>query len=279
MNRLARVLLLSSFLLVSCSSLEFATSWADTYLDHQIDNYFDLDRGQDVFTSQALKDNIQKIRKDIYPLFAEELRRNADDLEKAAAVSADRIEDAQKRLQALVMKTLALVEPSAQEFVDRLRAEQLKNFEKEFTKKNDKIKKEADDKSIALSEQSDRMEGQLKYWMGSLTYEQRKLVKKFCEENPYPQKERLVNRQKVAAEFVGSFPDVEKRHRFIHILFTDYKSLHEKTYAEAMDKYQKSVRGFLVGFIGGLSADDKKNLIANFRKRADELKKISEKKP
>lgn len=267
------------FALAGCSNLEFATNWADTYLDHQIDNYFDLDRGQDVFVSQALKDNIQKIRKDFYPQFADELRRNADELEKTPTLTVAQLEEAQKRLQALVMKTLAVVEPSAQDFVDRLRPEQLKNFEKEFTKKNKKIQNEVDDKDTAVSEQSDRMEGQLKYWLGSLTYEQRKQLKKFCEENPYPQKERLENRKKIATEFTTSFPDVEKRHRFIHTLLTDYKSLYDKNYATAMDKYQKSVRTFLESFFNGLKADDKKTLISNFRKRADELKKISDKKP
>lgn len=272
-------LLLISLLCPACSNLEFATNWADTYLDHQIDNYFDLDRTQDIFLSAALKDNIQKIRKEIYPLFAEELRRNAKDLENTPVVTTEHIQEGHKRIQALMMRTLALAEPSTQEFIDRLHPEQLKNFEKEFAKKNEKIKQQVDDKEEALDKQTDQMETQLKYWLGSLRSEQRKQLRSFCQENPYPQKERLSNRQKIGREFVEAYPTPEKRHAFIHKLLTDYKTLHEKPYLAAMEQYQKKLFPFLAKFINELKPEEKKNLITNFNKRAEELKKISEKKP
>ena len=272
-------ILLLLVVLPACSNLEFATNWADTYIDHQIDNYFDLDHSQDTFVSAALKENIQKIRKQIYPLVSEELRQDAADLQKNPTVTVEMIDAGQKRLQVLLNKILAMAEPSAMEFVDRLHPEQLKNFEKEFAKKNDKIKKEVDDKDTAIDEQTDKMETNLKYWLGNLSRDQRKQLREFCKETPYPQKERLSNRQKIGKDFVAAYPDVEKRHAFIHTLMTDYKSLHEKAYLQALEQYQKKLYPFLAKFLNDLKPDEKKTLIENFNKRADELKKISEKKP
>lgn len=263
--------------LTACSSMEFAADWADTYLENEIDNYFELNKDQSRFVDKALKEQIASVRKERLPKLADELNATAEQIKKTDKLETSQVDEIFLRIQGQIDQTLASVEPVAQNFMAQIRPEQIKNFEKEFKKQNEKIKNKNSSEKKKLENHIEQIEKQIRFWSGSISKNQSKDIKEFCSNNPYPIEERLLNREKISREFLDAYPDEKTRKAFIKKLLTDYKSLYLPAYAEKTAAYRKNFNNFIAIYINKMTPDEKNKLVDNIKKRAQEFQKIAAK--
>lgn len=262
----------------ACSRIELATSWADTYITHLIDHYFDINSLQSQLLKKLLKEDIKNIRKLVFPQLSLEFQEIERDVESLITINVDKLISYKTELRKIAGSGLGVFEASAQEFVNQLNPSQIEKFKKEFDKKTNELESEAKNPQKARENRYDKIKKQLEGWIGSLYSEQKKDVQKFCNENVFPIKEQVLNRNRLSKEFVDSFPDKEKRKEFIHRLFYNYESMREPDYAIAIEKDQRKYFELIAVILNRLNNEQKKHFIETLKDRADQLRKASESK-
>ncbi|HEY8270055.1 MAG TPA: hypothetical protein VIG33_04155, partial [Pseudobdellovibrionaceae bacterium] len=128
-------LFLCIFGTLSCSRLDIAVNWADTYIVSQVDDYFDLTSQQNKELKESLKKDILKIRQEQFLDWARELRRfnkyileknlNEETFHKYFAKALDTT----RKLQSYFANT-------AVKFISTTSPAQLEHFEMTVRKKN-----------------------------------------------------------------------------------------------------------------------------------------------
>ncbi|MBC7537410.1 MAG: hypothetical protein H7281_01210 [Bacteriovorax sp.] len=276
MKNLRLVSILSLLLLFfACSRIDLAANWADTYISHQIDHYFDMNSLQSKLLKKSLKEDIKEVRKIIFPKLALDLERIDGDVEGATNFNVQKLESYKVNLRKTFDEGLIIFEPSAQEFVNQLNASQLESFKKEFDKKTKDIESEASEPVTAKDKRFNKIREQLEGWLGILYPEQRKDIQIFCNANPFPFREQVLNRNKLSREFLEAFPNTEKRKKFIHQLFYNYESMREPSYAKVIDEDQQKYFELISVILNKMSNEQKKRLSKTLKDRVEQLNKSS----
>lgn len=261
-----------------CSRIDLAANWADTYISNQIDHYFDINSLQSQLLKKSLKEDIKKVRNLIFPKLAVELQGIQTDVEGITSFNIQKITSYKVELRKIFDDGLIIFEPSAEEFVNQLNPSQIESFKKEFDKKTSDLESEANEPVEAKNKRYDKIRRQLEGWMGTLYPEQRKEIQHFCNANPFPIREQILNRNKLSKEFIAAFPDKEKRKQFIHQLFYNYESMREPTYAKAIEEDQQKYFELISAILNRMSSEQKKHLAETLKDRVEQLKKASENK-
>lgn len=265
------------FFIFACTRIELATNWADTYITRQIDHYFDINSIQSHFIKNSLKVDIQNIRTKIYPRIADEfskIQKEVDDNEK---FNLEMINAHEVELRNIFYSALGIFENSAVSFSAQLTPDQLAAFNKEFQKQTTELRKDVKDETEAKDKRFDKVKKQLEGWIGSLSRDQKKDLKAFCEQNVFPLKEQILNREKLAAGFNENFSDLEKRKKYVSDLFLNYESLRESNYARVVIEDQNKLFTFIAQFLNRLTPDQRKNLHDNLLDRIEQLRNSAKK--
>ncbi|MDD4974357.1 MAG: DUF6279 family lipoprotein [Bacteriovorax sp.] len=276
MENLKTVYILSIFLLFfACSRIDLAANWADTYITHQIDRYFDMNSLQSQLLKKSLKEDIKQVRKIVFPQLAVELKIIDDDVAGLTNLNKQKIMSLKVELRKIFNEGIIIFEPSAQEFVNQLNPSQLESFKKEFDKKTKDLESEAGEPLVAKDKRYDKIITQFEGWLGSLYSEQKKDIQNFCNENPFPMREQVLNRNKLSKEFMDSFSDKEKRKKFIHELFYNYDSIRDPSYAKAIDEDQQKYFELISVTLNKMNSVQKKHLSETLKDRAEQLRKAT----
>lgn len=243
-----------------------------------MDHYFDMNSLQSQLLKKSLKEDIKKVRKLIFPKLAVELQRIQKEVEGLTHFEGKRTISYKGELKKIFEEGLSLFELSAQGFLDHLNPSQIESFKKEFDEKTKDLELEASAPLEAKEKRYDKIKEQLEGWIGTLSPEQKRDIQKFCDVNPFPMREQILNRNKLANEFINSFPDKDNRKKFIHQLFNHYESMRESSYAKAIEEDQQKYFEFIAVILNKMSIEQKKYLSGIFKDRVDQLKKASENK-
>lgn len=269
MRKLYYVLII--FFFTACSRNELATIWADSYITNQIDRYFDINSLQSQFIKKSLKDDIEKIRIKIFPRIAQEMQKILNEVKGKTVFTEQIINDHEEVFKNIFYDGLKIFENSAVEFSAKLTHEQLESFENEFQSKTEILRKEARDRLEAREKRFTKIREQLENWIGLLTDKQRKDLKEFCDENLFPMEEQILNREKLSREFVKSFPDKNKRKKFVSKLFLSYELLRDPTYTKAVLNDQKKLYAFIAKVLNETTEGQKRRLGEVLQDRIDKL--------
>ncbi len=260
------------FVLSSCSRIEFATNWADTFVASLADHYFDTSSFQSRFIKRSLQDDIKKIRVQIYPRIAIALDKVLTEFESNKEFNLEMINTHEQELHSIFNDSLKILEPSTVEFVSLLSPKQLEYYKKEFKDKTDDLKDDIKTKELVHERQFEKMKKQFENWIGSLTSDQKKDINDFCNNTPFPFKEQINNREKVSNLFVENFSNVEKRKRIISDLMLNYESFRDPDYSKIILEYQKNYFEFIVKIINKLTIEQKKRITIILTDRIFQLK-------
>lgn len=279
MKKLYFVFNLSLLLLpVSCSRIELAANWADTYIVNHIDKYFEVSSMQSQFIKKAVKDDVDAIRKKIFPNVADELERFQKKIESNTPIAYQDIDQSQLELKKIFYDTVAIFEPNAQVFVKKLTSQQLDIFKSAFDKKTKEMESDLENPAEAKKKRFNRIKDQFQSWVGTLNNEQLFIIQQFTADNLPPLKEQLKNRDRLSKEFLDSFKNDESRNKFVTQLFTNYESMRDPEYAKASNVYQKKVFELIVVMLNQLTPEQKKHLIDTLKDRAEQVRETAQNK-
>lgn len=275
MKKISFLSLFSILSIFACSKIELATTWADTYIVNQVDDYFDINSLQSQFIKKALKEDILVIRQKIFPRVGTEFQNILNIVNSNTPITVEVVVASQAALKKIFNDSLQVFEAGAEELGRRLEAKQIINFKKEFDKKTHEIQKYVDDPLEGKKNRYNKIEKQFTTWIGKLTPDQEIAVQKFVKENPFPFKEQIQNREKISKEFIDTFPELEKRNSFIHKLFYDYDSLRDANFAKLISEEQAKLFELISVVASQMTPDQKKYLNEILTDRIEQLDKAS----
>lgn len=254
----------------SCSRLDLVVYFADNYVVGKVDDYFDLTSEQKKWLKTALKTDIEKVKKIIFPQLAQEFLRVADVLKSDRVLESEDVYLSYQRVRNLFYQGARIFAPHAVNFTESLSKEQIDFFQKELREKFVKMHQEA-----TIKNQYKRMKKNFDSWIGSLSSGQKNQIENFVKTEPPIIHEKIYNRQLMAHNFVKSFPNKEERGRYVYNLFTQYDSMRMPHYGAVADAYDKKVVAFVTNFINEIRPDQREDLVANLRDKANQLIKLS----
>ncbi|MGZ3788991.1 MAG: DUF6279 family lipoprotein [Bacteriovorax sp.] len=255
----------------SCSRIDLAANWADNYITHQLDHYFDLDSLQSKFVRKALKEDVDKIKKNIFPRVAQEMQKVEEEVLSLSSWSAERVTFHEVNFKKIFYDGLMFFEPTAVELSQKLRNEQLQSFKKEFDSKTKDLEKEAGDIISSREKRFEKSRKMIESWIGNLTPEQRKELQNFCQLNPLPLKEQVDNREKLSRQFIESFSDLSKRKKFVSDLFVNYERMRDTNYAKAIEEDQQIYFGVIASILNKMTSEQRKHLSEILKDRIEQL--------
>lgn len=181
--------MLLSIMISSCSRVDIAINWADTYLYYELKSQFDFSGVQNENTEKAADEFIASIKKEWLPIVAQQLRGIADRVE---SIPNDELKSYLRKESdgfGVHLKTLLM-----------LAANQVPNLEKTITSKNwtyFKSKFEKKNSEILKDTVKNRMEENIELFMGPLSDSQSKLIQKWITDNPPNNLLRVENRRHI----------------------------------------------------------------------------------
>lgn len=265
-----------SWTLTSCSRLDVALSWADTYIAAKVDDYFNLSSRQNKELKQALRTNIRQIRKSKFPEWAQTLRQIAREIHDHPLNEA--VVDKYFRQILLVTDSLqpAFTE-TAVHFIGEARPEQLEHFERTVHQKNIEDEKKIQNSQKARDENRKKYLRGIELWIDSLSKEQDQLLNRHLNENPFPARALIKNRNQVLEKFSASKKSPEALKDFVRSYYTDKNQYADPEYREALRNYQTNLEKFTYQLLKSLNEKQKKSLCDNLMEKATLLEKLAAK--
>ena len=259
----------------ACSRSELAMNWADGFITNYIDQYFDMNSLQLQLLEKSLDEDLLKVRKIVFPQLADKLQKINLDIEGRILFNESLVSSYATDFKGIFKSGLIIFEPSAENFVNQLSASQVQSFKNKFDKKTKELEKVAGNILGARKKRYDNLKTQLESWIGTLDSDQKADIEKYADANPFPLEEQILNRNKLAAEFVKVFPDKNKRTKFIHELFYNYESLRAPQYAKLMDEGRHKDFEIIAVILNKMTSYQKKTLARKLFDRAEQVKKMA----
>jgi hypothetical protein len=264
------------YLLFSCSRIDLAANWADTYISSQLDKYFDINNIQSQFIKKNLKEDIKSIKRILFPRAADELEKVFKETDEVRTYNRDLILAHEKVMKSIFYDALKIFEHSATGFASQLSPEQLNAFKKEFKDKTGDIQKMLNNPVESREKRYEKIRKFIEGWIGNLTNSQKTELRNFCQLNIFPYREQIMNREKLSKGFYDVFDDQEKRKQYVSDLFLNYESLRDPVYATAVNEDQDKLINTIVKIVNEMTEDQRNNLRSTLKDRIQQLRDSAE---
>lgn len=264
------LLLVFCFFFNSCSRLDLAVQFANTYVTNKADDYFDLTREQIKWLRENFEKDFLRVQRTIFPQIASEMVRASDIINTNRPVDTTTVMITYERVKNLFYDGLRMFSGSSVLFADKLRPNQVTYFQKEFDKKMNDLREDENSK-----ESYKKMKKHFNSWLGSLTAMQKNEMEDFSKVNPPVTIEKIYNRQQLAHEFTSSFPDKENRKRFIIKLTTQFDQVYEGKFSKSAKDRNNGIIALVTSILNKMTDDQRQTLVQTLRDRANQLIKIS----
>ncbi len=261
---------------VSCSRLDFAMKWADTFVMSSVTDYFELTSEQDDKARSEFNLALKEVQKVDFPIFATQLTGFADLVEKKEMTDA-KADNFFDEIHKTLMQSMARFEPMAQNMINDQIKTDFKMFDKEFLRKHDKDLKAAKDQVEQIKKARKNVERFVDETVEILRPEQLKEIEDSIKNDPFPAVLQMESRKAMFEKFKLVRQDPAQRKEFVHKYFVDWDSLQTADYKKSRNESLQKFRVWIKKVLGSLDDKQRANLVKSFRGRADELKKISEK--
>lgn len=262
--------------IVSCTRLDIAVSWADTYIVSQVDDYFDITSTQSKDLKASLKKDIAKVRTEQFMIWAAELRRFEKDL------SEDRLDE--QTFHDYFVKTLETskkIQPyfsdTAVKFISSASPAQLEHFERTLRKKNIENEKKIQDGKKARYETRKKYLRWVDMWVDSLTKDQEQLLNQHLTDVPFPALAQIKNRNYTLEKFHEARKSPEGLKNFVRNYYNNKYQYADPEYRQALQNYQTELEKFMFSLIKSMNDKQKKHLSENLTEKASSLERLAAK--
>lgn len=262
--------------IVSCSRLDIAVSWADTYIVSQVDDYFDITSTQSKALKESLKNDITKVRHEQFVLWATELRRFEKEV-REETLTAESFHDYFEKTLQTSKKIQPYFADSAVKFISTATPAQLEHFERTLRKKNVEDEKKIQNGQKARNEARKKYLRWVEMWIESLTKDQYQLLDQHLNDNPFPALEQIKNKNYVLEKFHEARKSPESLKNFVRNYYNNKYQYADPEYQKALTKYQAELEKFILSLIKSLNEKQKKLLSESLISKASSLEKLAAK--
>lgn len=261
---------------VSCSKLDVAVSWADTYIVSQVDDYFDIKSTQRKDLKESLKKDIDKIRKEQFPVWAAELRRFEKDVREDTLNEAsfhdyfEKTLDTSKKIQPYFADT-------AVKFISTTTPAQLEHFERTLRKNNVEDEKKIQNGKKTRNETRKKYLRWVEMWIDSLSKDQDQLLNQHLDENPFPALALVKNKNYVLEKLHEARKSPESLKNFVRNYYHNKYQYADPDYQKALVSYQAGLEKFIYSLIKSMNEKQKKLLSESLTEKASSLERLAAK--
>jgi hypothetical protein len=176
-------------------------------------------------------------------------------------------------MQRLQKESVAVLKPHLQAIVSQIEEDNWQNFEKNFSKKNEELRKR--NSKVRGDKWVDRIED----WTGDLSRDQQKKVVAWAEATPWPVELQIKNRDQLLAEFKkrlfkdGKF-STEVRTVIVDDWIENYEAWAHPEYRPTSNAYYEKMNQMFAELFVSLSVEQKASLQKTITKHATELRSL-----
>lgn len=261
----------------SCSRLDLALRWADTFVMYQVTDYFELTSEQKREARDEFNRALDEVRSEDFSKLATRLREIADLAEKDA-FNAENIEVQLKGLESAFLEAGRRFEPMAQKLIRDQVPKNFTQFDAEVMKKYEKDLRRAENPAQARAKLKDRVEEIVDDTIEHLTDAQKSYLKDWLQQTTPPQKQQVENRKIVLEKFRAVRGDEATRTAFVRDFFYNWDRLQGEEYLKAREDYHQKIRELVVRLATTLNEKQRESLAENLRSRASELDRLAKPK-
>ncbi|WP_413290688.1 DUF6279 family lipoprotein [Bdellovibrio sp. HCB337] len=262
--------------IISCTRLDIAVNWADTYIASQVDDYFDLSSQQNKELKSDLKQDLRKIRSQQFPIWAKTLRQLEKEV-RAGTLTEAGFAKYYRDAIAASQHLLPMFTDTAVEFISSASAEQLEHFERAIRKKNVENEQKIQNSEQARNDSRKKYLRWIEMWIESLTKDQDQLLNQHLNNNPFPARAQIKNRTHVLEKFTEARKSPESLQNFVRNYYTDKNQYSDPNYKQALTAYQADLEKFGYQLLNSLSEKQKSLLCENLTEKAALLEKLAHK--
>lgn len=249
--------------------------WADSFAMSYISDYFDFTGAEEKEIKQDFNIVLKQIQKEDFPVLATQFDQLADQIEKDH-LNAETVESFLSQFEAALKKSTQRFEPVAQKVFNFQAKSGWETFDKEFRRKQKKDTKKASNVKDLAKDSRKKISRWVSETVEALTTEQEREFTDMALKYPAPLKLQIASREALFEKFKTVRGDAEAREKLIDDFFSDWESTQTPEYLKARLEYRAKYRAWLVNLSGKLSTRQKQDFVKNLRKRAAELKSLSE---
>lgn len=266
------LLFIVSLTSISCSKLEWAVDWADTFIVREADKYFDLTSEQKKGLKKSVRQGIEKTKCETFPLISQFLNEASEKFRKDEFSQND-VDFIYDKAFTFVPIVRAHFISASVELLKTVNDKQLKNFQDYFSEKTTEIQDRVNDLKDWQKFDEKRLKKSLERWVESLDSNQTKKIREFSQQNAFPAKEQIKNRTVMLTKFINyqKARDFENIEAFLRKLEIE----RDPEYAKALEAYGQNLKKFIFYFYKELESPQKKFVVKQFSTYASQLEKMS----
>lgn len=261
-----------AMLFQSCSKLNVAVYWADTFAISELDDYFQISSAQKAETQKIIQMHLQEIRKNDFPKIADLFEEAANSVEKSN-LERKEILSLRTRLVDLMISMSRRFEPTFQQLMKWEKENNFQRFDQALKQKQEERWQKISNEEKRLKEARRRVERLISRSVGYLTETQENRLMEVLRTNPLQLE--WENRNIVFQKFVEARPT--KMEAFVKSFFQDWESLQSPEYLKARDQYRKNWDDYLVFLMSNLEPKQRENVVSNLRQIGSELRSLKPK--
>lgn len=253
------------FFLGSCSRVDLALNWADTFLYYELKGQFDFKGLQKDVTEKVADQFVADMKKDWIPQLADRLKILGDKIEIAKEDAFKKIfQDEALFLETHFKKIFVIGSAQVPAIAKTLTKENWTHFQRKFEEKN---------KEIISKEEKSKMLENLESFTGPLNKDQRQMVTQWLIENPNDNKLRVDNRKHVMNQLNQKIDpwSSTKWSEIVVAWATSPDDFQLAAYKEAVKKRTASMLGLFEKIVKSMTAKQKAEVKKNLHRWAERL--------
>jgi hypothetical protein len=250
-------LIVFSISFCSCSRVDLALRWADTFLYYELKSVFDFGGKQKPIVESVSDSLVAEIKKDWLPIVSARFNTLSEKVdvkskEEIKNILDSEVEFVQERLKKMYLIAAGQISALAKTVSE----ENWTYFKEEFEEKNE---------GILSEEPENKIQDILENFLGRLSKEQKELIKNWIKQNPSDLKLRVENRRHIITQINSKVApwSADKWSEAILVWLKDPQAMNLPAYETYLKKRTESVVALLVDVLYIMSDEQRKDLKEN----------------
>ena len=273
------ILMMLIAFLTACSSTRFVYTFLDKFIEDEITFFLDLDEEDNNIMKKQVSEMVDWHRSTMLPSYATYLSDIADKLE-AKQYEVTYITKILDNGRSLIEETVTGLTPYASKFLVKYQTVKAIEFmeKKMLIRRQERLDEQSKPKNILLNNRQEKLISNFERFFGDLTDEQIILVKTHARATLNHSKIRLQNRtmrQKAFVNFLRTQPTEPALTSYLNKLLLSGHQITNPTYKDFSESSLNQFRDLLVNMLATSTTIQRKTIIINLRKYADDFIAVS----
>lgn len=262
-----------SFILASCSRLDFAFNWADTYITSKVDDYFDISFQQSRDLKKSLNADLTIIKKQILPKLISSAKKLRTDVTENR-LTKESIDSAFSSTFDFFQKMPSYFFNTSIAFIHSLNRKQFRYFSKAFNKKLIEDSEKLRDQKEYATEMCEKYFKYFEMFLGDLTANQKVLIQKHVALASKTAGLKIKNKRWLFEKYINENPNSESLTNYVADFAANPKQFNMPEYEKAYTAYYSSLQKLINDILLSANPSQMERLKANLNEKIDQLERI-----